>query len=85
MFSWFKPKPTTKSSFEVKHKSGETITITVEGTNALFVSHILNKLKNSFDTPEPNHFNEMFDHFNKSFEELNKSFNKMDDIFKDKK
>jgi hypothetical protein len=50
MFGWLrKKKPTAKAHIKITHKSGETIVVTVEGTNVNHIAHVANRIKEIFN------------------------------------
>jgi hypothetical protein len=50
MLGWLKwKKPTAKAQIKIAHKSGETIVVTIEGTNVNHIAYVTNRIKEIFN------------------------------------
>lgn len=82
MFDWLKPKSSTvKKVLTMRHKTGETITVTVEGTNLSHVNYMKARIEKLFS------FSERVDafpdkEFEKVFEDMNKVFEDAEKVMK---
>ena len=73
MFKFFKKPPSVSKTIELRHKDGEIIKITIEGTNMYRVDYMEKRIKNLFE------FSKRVDaipdeEFEKAFEAMNKVF-----------
>lgn len=64
------------SRVKITHKSGEIITIIVEGNTSKYVSFISNKIKNNFGINQ-----DIWEEADKKWPELEKEWNKLDKVF----
>jgi len=81
MFGWLKrKKPSAKAHIKITHKSGETIIVTVEGTNVNHIAHVANRIKEIFNLRTHNttqEFEQDAKKFWKESENLWKEFDNM--------
>lgn len=78
MFGWLKrKKPTAKAQIKITHKSGETIIVTVEGTNVNHIAYVANRVKEIFNLRKTSGVDTDAEKFWKESENLWKEFDHM--------
>jgi uncharacterized protein YpuA (DUF1002 family) len=82
MFGFFKKPPTVKETIELKHKNGDVVKITIEGSNMYQVDYMSKRIKSLFefskrvdDIPDAD-FEKVFEDMTKVFEDAEKVMRK---------
>jgi hypothetical protein len=78
---WNKKPSTVKQTLTLKHRNGENITITVEGTNINHTAYVVGRIKELFNM-SPHNKTLTQEEMDKFWDEAEKLFGQFGDMFK---